>query len=174
MSTPVSSAPENSPVEAVETITAPAAVEAVVPEGSANGDGVEAPVAVAPASKRLWRRRERTSPSVWRRVDERIPGIWGMWRRYALAFVALGINIYSVQAIRHDYYSAIGSWGWLFSLVLLLVAFFGERRRPVREVDSHTDIIEQTDSRIPRKVEVAIFLVIFLMGLGLRLLNLGT
>lgn len=109
----------------------------------------------------------------WKRFSKRFPGVSAAWWRYALAFLALGINIYSAGRLRGDFYSAIGSWGWLLSLAILLVAFFRERPKPVQELDPHTDIVEQTDTRISRKVEIAIVLIIFALGLGLRLLNLG-
>ena len=111
--------------------------------------------------------------ALWQRVEERFPGFGGTWWRYALAFLALGINIYSVQLIRHDYYSVIGSWSWVASLALLLGAFLGAKRRKVRDLDAHTDIMEQTDTRISRNVEIAIIVIIFALALGLRLLNLG-
>src|SRR5207237_9917594 len=67
----------------------------------------------------------------------------------------------------------IGGWGWFASLFLLIVCFLGERRKPVHEVDDHTDVEERTDFRIPRSVEIAIVVGIFALGLILRLYRLG-
>src|SRR5919201_21386 len=50
--------------------------------------------------------------------------------RYALVPVAVVLNLYSVSLLRADYYSAVGSFGWLGSLLLLLGAFVGQRIRP--------------------------------------------
>jgi DNA-binding beta-propeller fold protein YncE/4-amino-4-deoxy-L-arabinose transferase-like glycosyltransferase len=138
----------------------------------ANGEG-EAPIPGAAPSP------ARTSPALdrpvaaWKSFSERFPGVSASWWRYALAFAALALNLFSAGRLRGDFYSAIGSWGWVISLALLLVAFMRERPRPVQEVDAHTDIEEQTDTRIPRKLEIAIVVIIFALGLGLRLLNLG-
>ena len=75
--------------------------------------------------------------------------------------------------LRANYYSTLGSWGWLLSLAILLLAFVREPKRHVRELDPHTDIMDETDVHLSRRVEVGIVIAIFLLALGLRMLNLG-
>jgi sugar lactone lactonase YvrE/4-amino-4-deoxy-L-arabinose transferase-like glycosyltransferase len=107
------------------------------------------------------------------RVSRFLPSSMAGWWRYSLAFAALLINLFAAQLLRANYYSALGSWAWLLSLALLLLAFVREPKRHVRDLDPSTDIMEQTDVRLSRRVEVAIVIAIFLLALGLRLLNLG-
>jgi DNA-binding beta-propeller fold protein YncE len=142
----------------------------------ATADDVVAANVPAPAttSTRTFALASAASPVVlWGRFRGRFFRAGAMWWRYALAFVALGINLYSASTLRGDFYSALGSLGWLFSLALLLVAFMRERPASVQKLDAQNDIEDLTDTRIPRKVEFAIIGIIFALGLGLRLLNLG-
>src|SRR5207249_3049907 len=122
-------------------------------------------------------------PSVTATTDHRLPTtdyrqliahrLRASWR-YLLALAALGFNLFSVSQLRADYYSAVGGWGWLASLVLLLAAFIGHRPNPGIDADEGVQEVEdRTDPRIPRKLEIAIFLVIFALALGLRLYRLG-
>src|SRR5205823_1676935 len=93
--------------------------------------------------------------------------------RYALAFVALGINLFSANLLRGDYYSAVGSFGWLASLLLLVVAFVGHRPRPGVHADAGaTDSEDRTDWRLPRNIEIAVFVGLCLVGLALRFYRL--
>ncbi len=62
------------------------------------------------------------------RIAYRLRTSW----RYLLAFAALGLNLFSASLLRADYYSAVGGWGRLASLVLLLAAFIGHRPNPNR------------------------------------------
>ena len=150
------------------TVTLPVEMQAY----TANGG--EAPPAAVQSTEPARTARAWDRPvAIWRAFSERFPGVSSSWWRYALVIVALALNLYSAGRLRGDFYSAIGSWGWVVSLAILLLAFVRERPRQVQDVDTHEDIEEQTDTRMPRKLEIAIVLVIFALGLGLRLLNLG-
>ena len=106
-------------------------------------------------------------------INRLLPTSMDGWWRYSVAFSALLINIYSAQLLRANYYSALGSWGWLLSLAILLLAFVREPKRQIRDLDPHTDIMDETDVHLSRRVEVGIVVAIFLLALGLRMLNLG-
>jgi hypothetical protein len=94
--------------------------------------------------------------------------------RYLLAFAALGLNLYSAAQLRSDYYSVVGSVGWVASLLLLLLAFVGHRARVGGPVDRGVeDVEDRTDWRISRSLEIAIALAIIALGVGLRLYRLG-
>ena len=56
---------------------------------------------------------------VFLRINRLLPTSMEGWWRYSVAFSALLINIYSAQLLRANYYSALGSWGWLLSLAIL-------------------------------------------------------
>ncbi len=110
----------------------------------------------------------------WRQLVRRYPLVAGTWSRYLLAFAAFDLNIYSATLIRNDYYSAVGGFGWLASLALLVVAFLHERRAPVRELDA--DIVEvedRTDPRPSRLVEATIVACVFALAIFLRFYRLG-
>jgi PA14 domain/Dolichyl-phosphate-mannose-protein mannosyltransferase len=94
--------------------------------------------------------------------------------RYILAFAALGLNLFAVSQLRADYYSAVGGWGWLASLVLLLVAFIGHRPRPGIDADAGVqDVEDHTDIHISRLLETVLVLGILALALGLRVYRLG-
>jgi 4-amino-4-deoxy-L-arabinose transferase-like glycosyltransferase len=94
--------------------------------------------------------------------------------RYALAFGALALNIYSAMQLRADYYSALGGLGWLASLVLLLVAFIGHRPNPGIDADAGVlDVQDRTDIRISRMLETLLVVGILGLALGFRLYRLG-
>ncbi len=106
----------------------------------------------------------------WPRLQTlaRAIGAGGRWR-YGIAFLALGLNLWSMGQLRSDLYSSAGGIGWVISLVILALAFVGERPKPVRNADAGlSDIEDETDTKIPRKLEWAIFLGIFLIALALR------
>ncbi|MDQ5858089.1 MAG: PA14 domain-containing protein, partial [Acidobacteriota bacterium] len=94
--------------------------------------------------------------------------------RWLVVLAALGINVYSVARLRSGgYEDSAGAWGWAASLALLLVAFVGYRPHvPAGEADG-SDVDERTDFRPSRRVELAIFLAIFALGLAFRLHRLG-
>src|SRR3712207_7585379 len=48
----------------------------------------------------------------------RVPRKLEVPARYALASAALGLNLFSASQLRENYYSAVGGYGWLLSLVL--------------------------------------------------------
>ena len=96
--------------------------------------------------------------------------------RYALTALALGLNLFSVNRIHEDYYSALGGYGWIASLLLLFVAFIGYRpavaTRGVSADAGVQEIEDRTDFHFSRKVEIAIVVGIFLLALGLRFYRL--
>lgn len=108
------------------------------------------------------------------RVEKR-----GAWRirtlRSVLAFLALLLNLYSVVALRRNAYDSVSAGlGWLASLLLLAAAFAGVRTRNGNpEATRDAGVEERTDLRLPRAAEIAIFLAIFVLALGLRLYRLG-
>ncbi len=94
--------------------------------------------------------------------------------RYVLAFAALGLNLFSASLLHTDRYSALGGWGWLASLILLLAAFIGYRPGVGSDADAGIrDVEDLTDWRISRKLEIAIVLGIFALALFLRFYRLG-
>jgi 4-amino-4-deoxy-L-arabinose transferase-like glycosyltransferase/sugar lactone lactonase YvrE len=96
----------------------------------------------------------------------------GRWR-YGVAFLALGLNLWSMGRIQADYYSSAGGSGWVISLVMLVLAFVGERPQPGRDADAGiSDIEDETDPKMSRRVEWAIFLGIFAIALALRFYRL--
>ncbi|MFL5734786.1 MAG: PA14 domain-containing protein [Chloroflexia bacterium] len=112
------------------------------------------------------RRASRLSPRLSPRMSRAL--------RYGLALVALGLNIYAVWGqLRFDFSSAIGGWGWLVSVVLLLVAFLGYRTKLGSDADAGIhDVEDRTDLRLARKVEIAIIVAIFLLAMAIRLYRL--
>jgi 4-amino-4-deoxy-L-arabinose transferase-like glycosyltransferase len=87
--------------------------------------------------------------------------------------VALGINMYSTGQLRSNYYSVVGGFGWLASLVLLALVFIGERRKESLDADrDQTDVEDRTHLHIPRRLEIAIFIGIFLLAFALRVYRL--
>lgn len=97
--------------------------------------------------------------------------------RYGLALAALALNLFSVSQLRGDYYSVVGSLGWVASLLLLVLAFVGHRPKTDPGVAESVaaqdqDVEDTTDIAIPRKLEIAIIFAIFALGLGLRLYRL--
>ncbi len=110
----------------------------------------------------------------WKRLVSRYPALGGPWPRYLLAFAALGLNLYSAGRIRADYFSVVGGLGWVASLLLLLLAFVGERRKVLREndYDAH-DVEDRAALRIPRWVEIAIVVGIIALAFALRFYRLG-
>ena len=95
--------------------------------------------------------------------------------RYGVAFLAVLLNVGSVVALRRNGYDSLAAGlGWVASLVLLAAAFAGERARGGRrEASGHAEVEEGTDLRLPRAAEIAIFLAILALALGLRLYRLG-
>jgi hypothetical protein len=94
--------------------------------------------------------------------------------RYVLAFLALALNLASAGVLRGDYSSSLGAYGWLASLLLLVLAFVRHRPRPgLYADDAQTDVEDRTDWRLPRRVEMAIFLGLCVLGLALRFYRLG-
>src|SRR5207237_6702443 len=92
--------------------------------------------------------------------------------RYGLAFLALGLNLFSAYQLHLNHYdTAIGGMGWLLSLVLLLGAFVGYRPRTGAEVGGEVGRATQevegpsADWHISRKLEIAIVLGIFALAL---------
>jgi DNA-binding beta-propeller fold protein YncE len=95
--------------------------------------------------------------------------------RYGVAFLALALNLYSANQLRSDYYSTGGGLGWVISLILLVLAFVGERRHPARDADAGADAVDverRTDWRLPPRIEWAIFLGLFVLAFVLRLYRL--
>lgn len=123
--------------------------------------------------------RARAAASSARRMmpqwPKGLPRWLGTALRYALAAAALALNIYSVAQLRGDYFSAVGGYGWLASIVLLVVAFIGYRPRRIgSDADAGVrEIEDRTDIRISRRMEIAIFLVIFALAAALRFYRLG-
>ncbi len=147
-------------------------------ESHRNGGAVNGPTTTLPvrpaspeanktptAGRSIWIRKLRRA---WRWIRER------SWPRYVVAFIALALNIYCAGLLRQDYYSAVGGYGWLFSLLLLVFAFVGERPPIVREIDDpQDDVVHRTDLRLPVRLEVLIVAAIFVVALALRLYRLG-
>ena len=93
--------------------------------------------------------------------------------RYAVSFLALGINLYSAAQIHNDYYSAVGGIGWIVSLLMLVLAFLSERPTLGHDADTGPpDVEERTDTRLSLRMEWAIFLAIFVIALLLRVYRL--
>ncbi|HYO49537.1 MAG TPA: hypothetical protein VEW94_06765, partial [Chloroflexia bacterium] len=120
-------------------------------------------------------KRSRFAPvAAWQAFAEKrsLPPL--SWVRYVLAFVALAINLWAAGQLRADYFSAVGGFTWLFSLVLLVVAFLGERRPKLRDMDEDAqDVEDRTDIDIPRKVEIFVVVGIIVLALALRIYRLG-
>lgn len=94
--------------------------------------------------------------------------------RYVVALVALALNLYSANLIRQDYYSAIGGWGWVASLLLLVLAFVRQGPVPARSLDAGiVEVEDRTDPRPSRRVEIIIVAAIFMIGLFFRFYRLG-
>jgi sugar lactone lactonase YvrE len=103
----------------------------------------------------------------------RYPFLAWPWPRYVIALSALGLNWYCANLLRKDYFSPIGGYGWLLSLVILALAFVRERRKEVPSADPHSkDVEDRTQLRLPRWLEVGILLGIFMLALGLRVFRL--
>ncbi|HYO50422.1 MAG TPA: glycosyltransferase family 39 protein [Chloroflexia bacterium] len=120
-------------------------------------------------------KRSRFAPvAAWQAFAEKrsIPPL--SWVRYVLAFIALAINLWAAGQLRADYFSAVGGFTWLFSLILLVVAFLGERRPKLRDMDEDAqDVEDRTDVDIPRKVEIFVVAGIMALALALRIYKLG-
>ncbi|HET6262979.1 MAG TPA: PA14 domain-containing protein, partial [Chloroflexia bacterium] len=105
---------------------------------------------------------------------DRYPGLVRSGPRYLLAIVALLLNVYSANTLRGDYYSAVGSIGWLISLVLLLVAFIGERRPKLRDPNTGAADNEDRDRvRMAVVIEIGFVLAILMLAFYLRVHRLG-
>lgn len=104
----------------------------------------------------------------------RYPFLAGPWPRYLLAAAALALNIWSVGELRREnYFSLVGGYGWLLSLVLLAFAFVRERPRPHLPADPDSiDIEDRTRLRMARYVEVILLSIIVVLALGLRVFRL--
>ncbi len=89
--------------------------------------------------------------------------------RCVLAFAALGLGVYSTLQLRRDYNSPIGGIGWALSLILLVVAFIGDRPPRGRDADARAqDVEDRTAWHLPIRWEVLIVLGIFVLALALR------
>lgn len=103
----------------------------------------------------------------------RFPNLRSTGPRYLLAFAALLLNIYSANTLRADYFSVVGSIGWLISLVLLLVAFIGERRPKLRDPNATAIDNEARDRvRMAFLVELGFVLAILALAFFLRVYRL--
>ena len=110
----------------------------------------------------------------WRALTTRFPFITAPWPRYLLAAIALSLNLWSANAIRQDYFSVAAGWGWFGSLALLVLAFVGEKRKEVRDLDAdNEDIEERTDLRFSRKTEFLLVAGIIAIALVFRFYRLG-
>ncbi|MEO8287333.1 MAG: PA14 domain-containing protein [Chloroflexota bacterium] len=97
----------------------------------------------------------------------------GRWARYLLAFLGFAIALYCSNLIRQDNYSALGGWGWLAGLAIMLLAFVGERPGPVRDLDSGiVEVEDRTDPRPGRRRELVILAGILILAVFLRLYRL--
>ena len=88
--------------------------------------------------------------------------------------MALGINLYSAGLLKDALLFGRGQFRLAREPDLLLVAFV--RHRPEMGIDADAgaqDVEDRTDPRIPRKLELALFLGILAICLGLRLYRLG-
>ena len=129
-------------------------------------------IAMILAWRRTYRNRSFLAPDS--RAPSEVTATRQTWGRWLVALGAVGINVYSVARLRSGgYEDSVGAWGWVASLVLLLLAFVGDRPHlPTLEVEG-SDVEERTDFRPSRRVELAIFLTILGLGLALRLYRLG-
>jgi sugar lactone lactonase YvrE len=110
----------------------------------------------------------------WRALTTRFPFIAWPWPRYLLAAAALAVNLWCASQIRQDYFSVGAGWGWFLSMVLLVLAFVGERKRPVRDLDRDAeDVEERTDMRLPRRIEFWLVAAIFALAVVFRFYRLG-
>jgi sugar lactone lactonase YvrE len=125
----------------------------------------------ARAGRARWRVRLSFAP--WGRLIARYPAV-AMIPRYVLAAGALALNLYSIGQLRAaNYDSAVGGIGWAVSLVVLILAFLGHNPAPKRSADvDRAGVEERTDWRIPRKLEIAIFIAILLLAFGMRFYRL--
>ncbi|MEA2573706.1 MAG: hypothetical protein QOH93_1004, partial [Chloroflexia bacterium] len=106
-------------------------------------------------------------------LRSRFPGLVKDWPRYLLTVVALFLNIYSANTLRANYYSAVGSIGWLMSLGFLLAAFIGERRPKLRDPNAVALDNEDRDRvRMQFVVELAFVLAIVVLAFFLRVYRL--
>ncbi|MBF6611629.1 MAG: glycosyltransferase family 39 protein [Chloroflexi bacterium] len=145
-------------------------VSPVLPNGSSASANSGQPYMPATQLGRL-----APGAAAWRSLSTKHPLLTKSWPRYLVALVALALNLYSAGQLRGNYYSVAGSLGWVASLIILALAFFGERRTVVSATDAHggSDIEERTDLRLSRRVETVVVFLIFLLALGLRLYRLG-
>jgi sugar lactone lactonase YvrE len=105
---------------------------------------------------------------------DRYPGLVKSGPRYLLAFVALLLNVYSANTLRGDYYSSVGSIGWLISLALLLVAFIGQRRPKLSDQNAGAADNEDRDRvRLAVVIEIGFVLAIIMLAFYLRVHRLG-
>ncbi len=151
----------------------------VVDAGSKSADGTERETHPKLSPRFLGKAQFRLADfnlpwlPAWHRLTSRYPFLAGSWPRYVIAALALLVNLYSADQLRKDYYSPLGGYGWLLSLLILAAAFIGERKKPVLPSDPHAkDIEDRTRVRLPRRVEVGVFMAIFLLAFGLRLFRL--
>jgi len=94
---------------------------------------------------------------------------------YLIVFLALLLNLFSVVYLRRNFYDSVSAGlGWLASLALLAGAFAGDQWRNGTGLrTSGAEVEERTDLRLPRTLEISIFVAIFALALGLRLYRLG-
>lgn len=106
-------------------------------------------------------------------LSARHPFAVGTLLRYVAAFAALGLNLFSTSQLRSNYYSVVGSLGWVASLLLLVVAFLGERKREVKSNDySPRDNEDRDRISMSRWVETAILLSICALTFAMRVYRL--
>ena len=133
---------------------------------------VKAPALPAPGARRFGRLRLPTLPRGPRmRVFRRVLG--GERWRWGLALLAFLLNLYCANQLRSDYYSAVGGYGWAVSLILLLLAFVGERPVPHRSLDAGAeDVEDRTDVRLPWRIETVLFLGLVALTFAMRFYRL--
>lgn len=144
--------------------TAPVTTLPVRSRQSAAAMATPAPAATTPKVSRLARLRA---------VRARYPFVVGILPRYIVAFAALGLNVFSTSQLRSNYYSVVGSLGWVASLLLLVVAFLGERKRAVKSSDYDLRDNEDRDRiSMSRWIEMAILLGICALAFAMRVYRL--
>ncbi|HET9495693.1 MAG TPA: glycosyltransferase family 39 protein, partial [Chloroflexia bacterium] len=152
-------------------ITAPAEPEAppYVPE-PVPAEPVQ-PLRPAPAPSA--RERVALVRARWTQAMDRFPFLGGPWPRYVVAFAGLGLNLYCANLIRQDYFSAVGGWGWVLSLLIIAGAFLREPKQERTSQDADAvDIEDRTDLRLPRWAEIALVAGIVVVALVFRLYRL--
>ncbi|HKP53410.1 MAG TPA: PA14 domain-containing protein [Chloroflexia bacterium] len=158
--------------EAVAPVAEAVTTRVTADAASKSGDGTGRDTLPQAAPEKARRFNPPWLPA-WHRLTARYSFLAGPWPRYVIAALALILNLYSADQLRKDYFSPVGGFGWLLSLLILAAAFIRERKKPVLPADPHVkDIEDRTRLRLPRRVEVGIFLSIFLLAFGLRLFRL--